>query len=120
MTDLKAMGRAAAAVKPALQRMTAEEKNRGLLAGAEALLSHTADILQANRRDMEAAEKNGMNPGLLDRLRLNEERDMSLAEGLRQGAELPDCLGVVIEEFRRTYGLQVQKGRVPWGVAVLL
>ena len=120
MTDLKAMGRAAAAVKPALQRMTAEEKNRGLLAGAEALLSHTADILQANRRDMEAAEKNGMNPGLLDRLRLNEERVMSMAEGLRQVAELPDCLGEIIEEFRRPNGLQIQKVRVPLGVAGII
>ena len=71
MTDLKAMGRAAAAVKPALQRLTAEEKNKGLLAGAEALLSHTADILEANRRDMRAAEESGMSPGLLDRLMLN-------------------------------------------------
>lgn len=120
MTDLKAMGRAAAAVKPALQRMTAEEKNRGLLAGAEALLSHRLDILQANRRDMEAAEKNGMNPGLLDRLRLNEERVMSMAEGLRQVAELPDCLGEIIEEFRRPNGLHIQKVRVPLGVAGII
>lgn len=120
MTDLKAMGRAAAAVKPALQRMTAEEKNGGLLAGAEALLSHRLDILQANRRDMEAAEKNGMNPGLLDRLRLNEERVMSMAEGLRQVAELPDCLGEIIEEFRRPNGLHIQKVRVPLGVAGII
>ena len=68
MTDLIAMGERAAAVKPFLQKLTAEEKDRGLTAAAEALLRNTGRILEANERDMENAVKNGMNPGMQDRL----------------------------------------------------
>lgn len=116
MTDLIAMGERAAAVKPFLQKLTAEEKDRGLTAAAEALLRNTGRILEANERDMENAVKNGMNPGMQDRLRLTEERIGAMAEGLRQIAELPDCIGEIMEEFQRPNGLKIRKLRVPLGV----
>ncbi len=116
MTDLTAMGERAAAVKPLLQKLTAEEKNRGLLAAADALVENTDRLLRANGRDMENAVKNGMNPGLQDRLRLTPERIRDMAEGLCQIAELPDCIGEVMEEFQRPNGLKIKKVRVPMGV----
>ena len=39
-----------------------------------------------------------------------------MAEGLRQIAELPDCIGEVVEEFQRPNGLRIKKVRVPMGV----
>lgn len=116
MTDLTAMGERAAAVKPLLQKLTAEEKNRGLLAAADALVENTDRLLRANGRDMENAVKNGMNPGLQDRLRLTPERIRDIAEGLCQIAGLPDCIGEVMEEFQRPNGLKIKKIRVPMGV----
>lgn len=116
MTDLTAMGTRAAAVKPVLQKLSAEERNKGLLAAAEALEAGTAEILKANERDMENAVKNGMNSGLQDRLRLTPERIGAMAEGLRQIAGLPDCIGEVLEEFQRPNGLKIKKVRVPIGV----
>lgn len=116
MTDLQAMGKKAAAVKPLLQRMTGEEKNKALLHGAEMLARRAPEILAANERDMEAAQKNGMSAGLLDRLKLTEGRIGDMAEGLRQVAGLPDCIGEVMEEFRRPNGLKIKKVRVPMGV----
>lgn len=116
MTDLTAMGERAAAVKPLLQKLTAEEKNRGLLAAADALVENTDRLLRANGRDMENAVKNGMNPGLQDRLRLTPERIRDIAEGLCQIAGLPDCIGEVMEEFQRPNGLKIKKVRVPMGV----
>lgn len=116
MTDLIAMGERAAAVKPFLQKLAAAEKDRGLLAAADALEKNTDRILKANEKDMENAVKNGMNPGLQDRLRLTPERIGDMAEGLRQIAGLPDCIGEVMEEFQRPNGLKIKKVRVPMGV----
>ena len=116
MTDLKAMGAAAAAVKHVLQKLSAEDKNRGLLAAADALERQTGRILEANERDMENAVKNGMNPGMQDRLRLTPERIAAMSEGLRQIAGLPDCIGESMEEVTRPNGLKIRKVRVPMGV----
>lgn len=116
MTDLKAMGAAAAAVKHVLQKLSAEDKNRGLLAAADALERQTGRILAANERDMESAVKNGMNPGMQDRLRLTPERIAAMSEGLRQIAGLPDCIGESMEEVTRPNGLKIRKVRVPMGV----
>lgn len=116
MTDLMAMGQRAAAVKPLLQKLSPEDKNKGLLAAAEMLETRADEILRANEKDMENAVKNGMNSGLQDRLRLTTERIVSMAEGLRQIAGLPDCIGEVMEEFERPNGLKIKKVRVPIGV----
>lgn len=116
MTDLVAMGRRAASVKPILQKISGAEKRKCLLAAAEALEKRVEEILAANERDMENAVKNGMNPGLQDRLRLTAERVDAMAEGLRQIAELQDCVGEVMEEFERPNGLKIKKVRVPMGV----
>ncbi len=116
MTDLQTMGKKAAAVKPFLQRLSAGEKNKALMHGAEMLVRRAAEILSANERDMETAQRNGMSAGMQDRLRLTEERIGAMAEGLRQVAELPDCIGEVMEELERPNGLKIKKVRVPMGV----
>ena len=116
MTNLTEMGKKAAAAKLYLQKMTTEEKNRGLKASAEALLQNTEKILAENQKDMENAALNGMSDGLQDRLRLTPKRIEAMAEGLNQVAELPDCIGEVMEEFERPNGLKIKKVRVPMGV----
>lgn len=116
MADLKAMGEAALAVKSLLQQLTAEEKNRALQHAAEKLTAATEELLSENEKDMENARKNGMSDGMQDRLRLTAERVGAMAEGLRQIAALPDCVGEVMEEFTRPNGLRIRKVRVPMGV----
>lgn len=116
MTDLKDMGQRAAATKALLNRLTTEEKNRALLRAADALCGHCEEILTANQKDMEAAQRNGMKEGLQDRLKLTEDRIRAMAEGLQQVAELPDCIGEVLEEFDRPNGMHLKKVRVPMGV----
>lgn len=116
MTDLQLMGKKAVAVKPLIQRMSAEDKDKALLHGADMLVQRAPEILAANELDMKTAQKNGMRAGLQDRLKLTEERIEAIAEGLRQIAGLPDCLGEVMEEFERPNGLKIRKVRVPMGV----
>lgn len=110
------MGKNAVRAKALLQKLNTEEKNAGLLAAADALISRTQEILDANAKDMENAVKNGMNSGLQDRLRLTPERIAGMAEGLREVAALPDCIGEVMEETERPNGLKIKKVRVPMGV----
>ena len=116
MTDLQLMGKNAVRAKALLQKLNTEEKNAGLLAAADALISRTQEFLDANAKDMENAVKNGMNSGLQDRLRLTPERIAGMAEGLREVAALPDCIGEVMEETERPNGLKIKKVRVPMGV----
>lgn len=116
MTDLENMGKKAAAAKYALGALSKEEKNRALLAAAAALNDCCSEILKANEKDLEEGRANGMHPGMLDRLKLDEKRVAAMAEGLCQIAALPDPIGEVMETFERPNGLVISKRRVPMGV----
>lgn len=120
MTDLKQMGEAAVAAKYELQRLTSAVKNEALRKAAEGLMEDKADILSANETDLEAGRSNGMHPGLLDRLALDEKRLAGMGEGLCQLAELDDPVGEVLEEFDRPNGLKLRKVRVPFGVVGII
>lgn len=99
-----------------VQRLSAGVKNNTLEVAALALLRNSERILQANARDIAAAEAGGMHPGLVDRLRLNEKRIGDMAQGLREIAALPDPIGEELESFERPLGLKIRKVRVPLGV----
>jgi glutamate-5-semialdehyde dehydrogenase len=58
-------------------------KNAALEAIAVALTDATADILEANARDLELGGENGLAPALLDRLALDEGRIAEIAAGVR-------------------------------------
>ena len=93
-----------------------EQKNRALLAIAQALEDNIPAILAANARDVESAQGNGVRPTMIDRLRLDEGRVRSIAEGARQVAQLPDPTGNVLETIHRPNGMVIEKVSVPMGV----
>ena len=84
------------------------------------MIADAETILKENAKDIERGEENGMHPGMIDRLRLTEERIRSMAEGLRQVAELEDPVGEVLETFTRPNGLKITKKRVPFGVVGII
>lgn len=116
MTNLSDIGQRAVAAKSVLQGMTSQRKMEALSIAADCLEDGCEEILRANEIDMEAARANGMSQGLQDRLRLTSQRIEDMAEGLRQIAVLPDCVGECMEEFERPNGLKIRKVRVPLGV----
>ncbi len=116
MDALRQMGERAVAAKYMLGNLTTVEKNRALLQAADALVSRRDAILKANEADLEAGRENGMHPGMLDRLMLDEKRIRSMADGLVQIAGLPDPVGKVLERFERPNGLSIEKRCVPLGV----
>lgn len=96
-----------------------ETRNRYLLAMAEAILSHTEAILAANAVDMEKAQGK-ISSVMLDRLRLDEGRIRSMADGVRAVAELPDPAGKVLSVVERPNGLRIEKTTVPLGVIAII
>lgn len=100
----------------AMNRLTTAQKNEALLAMAEALVSHTEELIAANFNDLKRGRELGTSESLLDRLKLTEERIGAIAEGLRQIAELPDPVGDTLEHIERPNGLRIEKIRVPLGV----
>lgn len=106
----------AAAVKQEIGTLGTKEKNRALLAIADALQAHRAEILAANQLDIDAGRKNGLNEGLIDRLTLGNDRIDGVADGCRQVAALPDPIGEVTEMKVTPNGLKIGKKRVPMGV----
>ena len=106
----------AKAAKYEVQRLTAENKNKALLAVADRLVSEAKYIIEANEKDYDNGVKNGMHQGMLDRLKLDEKRIAAMAEGLKEVAVLEDPIGTEIEHFERPNGLFIKKVRVPLGV----
>jgi glutamate-5-semialdehyde dehydrogenase len=95
-------------------------KDAALHAIADALEARTAEILEANARDMAAGRSNRLDAALLDRLALDEGRVKAMAEGVRAIAALPDPVGELIDGQRLPNGLDVAKVRVPLGVVAVV
>jgi glutamate-5-semialdehyde dehydrogenase len=109
--------------KEAAQKLSTADtalKDRALLAMADALLSHSAAILEANALDMDEGKKQGLSSAVMDRLMLNEKRIEEMAQGLREVAELPDPVGEIIHGWKRPNGLVINKVRVPFGVVGII
>ena len=113
---LQEIGSRAKEVSRVLNNLGSTSKNEGLKAVAQALLDGKDKILEANQKDVQAALAKGMNPGLVDRLSLNEARIQAMAEGLLQVASLDDPVGEVISMKPRPNGLLIGQKRVPLGV----
>ena len=79
MTDLL---KAAKAVKPEISKLSTDEKNKALLAMADALIANTDAILVANQQDLQQATST-VSTVMLDRLRLTKERIEGMAQGIR-------------------------------------
>jgi glutamate-5-semialdehyde dehydrogenase len=118
-TTTRSVADTCAAAKDAsrvLGALDTETKNRALLALADALDTRQAEILEANRRDLDAGRANDLSASLIDRLTLTPERLAGIASDVRSIAALPDPVGEVIEGGTITAGLAMRKVRVPLGV----
>jgi glutamate-5-semialdehyde dehydrogenase len=104
----------------ALARLDTGTRNAALEAIAAALEERTAEVLEANARDMEAGASSGLDAALLDRLKLDEARVAGIAADVRTIVALPDPVGEVIEGFRLPNGLDIRRVRTPLGVVAIV
>ncbi len=113
MTEIGQKARQASRV---LVRANSNKKNKALLAIADLLASSMPALLAENAKDLATGKEKGLDDALLDRLALNEERILAMAEGLRQIATLADPVGEISDMNYQPSGLQIGKMRVPLGV----
>jgi len=110
------VGRKAKAAAAPLAIAGTEQKNKALLAAADAILQSRDAILEANKLDLANAAQSGMAASFVDRLTLDDKRIEGIAEGIRAIAALPDPVGAVIAEWDRPNGLHIERVRTPLGV----
>ena len=112
--------KAAKAASYQLASLDTLAKNHWLTESAAALITSTDLILEANQRDLAAADDYGLSDASVDRLRLDSGRISAIAKGLNEIAMLPDPVGELMDGFTRPGGLQIQKKRVPLGVVFFI
>lgn len=110
------VGRKAKAAAAPLAIAGTEQKNKALLAAADAILQSRDAILEANKIDLANAAESGMAASFVDRLTLDNARIEGIAQGIRAIASLPDPVGAVIAEWDRPNGLHIERVRTPLGV----
>ena len=119
-TDIKHymqnVGERARLAARAMSHAQTGDKDAALLAIAAAVEREHKAIMAANEKDLAAAQKQGLDAALLDRLELDSARVQAMADGLRQVAALSDPVGAVSELQYRPSGIQVGRMRVPLGV----
>ncbi|MQA61037.1 MAG: aldehyde dehydrogenase family protein [Actinophytocola sp.] len=107
--------RAAKQAAPSLAAATDEAIDAALNSMADRLLARRAEVLAANADDVDKARADGMSAGLLDRLRITEERLTGMAEQLRLLAGTPHPeRSIPIKELDG--GLRLVERRRPVGV----
>ena len=118
MTTLELLQKTRAAMG-SIAAAGAEKKNALLLAMADSLEAHCAEILAANAEDM-AAARGRITDVMLDRLKLDENRIAGMANGIRDTVRLPDHTGRVLSEVVRPNGIVIDKVQVPLGLVAII
>lgn len=120
MYDLVSLGKSAQKAAAILRVTSEQERNRALSAIAEALRERKAEIIEANRIDLENARMGGMRSAMLDRLTLDGDRIEGIARAVEEIIRLPDPIGVVERGHNHPNGMQILKTRVPLGVVAMI
>ncbi len=114
--EMVALGKRAKDASRQLARVDTQQKNSALLALADALAHHEADILAANAIDVANANARGVEAYFVDRLTLTPQRLAAIAADVRGVAALPDPIGEQYDHALMPNGLRLHKRRIPLGV----
>ena len=90
-----------------------EQRDKILLAVADAIAENEAELLAANEKDL--AKMDRENP-LYDRLQLTTKRLHDIASDMRKVVSLPSPLGRVLKDTTLPNGLHLRGVSVPFGV----
>lgn len=120
LETMRAFAQRAKAASRVLAVATTAQKNRALELLAAGLRARTADILEANAKDLADAKAAGKNAAFLDRLLLDPARVEAMAKAVEAIAALEDPVGEVTASWRRPNGLEVRKVRLPLGVVLMI
>ncbi|MDV7104998.1 glutamate-5-semialdehyde dehydrogenase [Vibrio sp. TH_r3] len=114
--ELIQMGQAAKTAAFGLATASTAQKNRALAIMADELEMNAKTILAANAKDIDNGRNAGLTDALLDRLLLNEERLLAIANDVRNVISLNDPVGSEIDSKVLENGMSLSRRRVPLGV----
>ena len=103
-----------------LRSLSSAVKDRALRRIADTLRRNTRELIDENRKDVEAGKTAGLSDALIDRLTLTEKRIEAMAESLLQVAALPDPVGEIVTQTIRPNGLRIAQIRQPLGVVGII
>jgi len=101
---------------PAMAASPAEQRNGALTLIKGALLAKSAAIFSANAEDLVAAERNGVAPAIVKRLRFDEHKLSDVCAGIDGLIGLPDPVGRVLLRRELDEGLTLVRQSCPIGV----
>ncbi|MDY8108684.1 glutamate-5-semialdehyde dehydrogenase [Fulvimarina sp. 2208YS6-2-32] len=113
---MRGMGERARAASRILATAPSEQKDKALIAMADAIVASLGTILSENEIDVARAQEKGSPAAFIDRLTLNAARVVAMSEGLRAIAGLADPVGGVIASWTRPNGIEISRVRTPLGV----
>lgn len=116
MDYLIGLGENAKEASTILNTLGQDQKSNGLRSVAKALVEREEEIVEANDIDVANGRQNRMKESLIDRLTLDHDRILGMAQGLLDIAELDDPIGEVMSMKQRPNGLKIGRKRVPIGV----
>ncbi len=93
-----------------------EVKNKILADIAKNLLTFSDDIIIENKKDVKKSKELNISSSLLDRLSLDKERIVKIAESINEVIMLTDPVGKVVFGYNLPNGLVLKNIRVPFGV----
>ena len=101
---------------PNVAATSVETRNAALAGARDALLSHAAEIFDANEADLAAAEEAGVAPAIVKRLRFDQHKLDDVAAGINDLIALPDPVGAVLLHRELDEGLRLKRIACPIGV----
>jgi len=115
---VETVGKTARAASQKLATLSGATKIAALQRIAAGIRARRQQLIDANAKDISAAQKAELAPALIERLKLNDKRIESMAIGVEQIAQQVDPVGQTIEGYVRPNGLRIEKRRVPLGVVL--
>ncbi|MCK9257123.1 MAG: glutamate-5-semialdehyde dehydrogenase [Sulfurospirillaceae bacterium] len=99
-----------------LANLSPKVKTSLLIKMSKDILKNKEEILKANEKDLKEAEKNSLPEALVERLKLDEDRILDMANSILEIAKLNEPLGRVLEGWVNSDGLRIEKVSIPIGV----
>ena len=103
-------------VSPRVAALPLETRDHALALIKEELNARQEEIFAENLKDLTEAEKNGVAPAVMKRLKFNEAKLADVSKGIDQLISLPDPLGKITINRELDEGLLLRRVTCPIGV----
>lgn len=114
------MGKLSKKAKKDFVKLSTKDKNKILENIKISMEKNRENILEANKKDYDKGISNNMAEGLLDRLKLDDERIDSMILSIDQMIKLPDPIGKMTDVRTLENGLLIGKKSVAIGVLAMI